>query len=65
MSVKSLISACALAALAVAPVAGSATSMSSPKPMMGMKSTHQCRDAKGHFVKGKYMKCPAGTHKAM
>jgi hypothetical protein len=26
---------------------------------------HQCRNAKGQFVKGKYVKCPAGTHKAM
>jgi hypothetical protein len=40
-----------------------ATSMkATPKPMM--KTPHQCRDAKGHFVKGKYLKCPNGTHAA-
>ncbi|MBD5604996.1 MAG: hypothetical protein IAI48_07905 [Candidatus Eremiobacteraeota bacterium] len=65
---KLFVSACTLAIVAFAPLAGSAADkMASPKPAMmsGMKMTHQCRDAKGHFVKGKYMKCPAGTHKAM
>jgi hypothetical protein len=36
-----------------APVAASATTMATP---------HMCRDAKGHFIKGKYLKCPKGTH---
>ena len=67
MLTKSLVSAVALAVFAVVPLAGSAASMASPKPMkpMMMKAPHQCRDAKGHFVKGKYATCPAGTHKAM
>jgi hypothetical protein len=65
MFTKSLASACAIALFAVAPLAASATA--SPKPMMMGSShmTHQCRDAKGRFIKGKYAKCPAGTHKAM
>jgi hypothetical protein len=50
----------ALAIASAAPLPGSATSMSTMK--MSMK--HQCRDKKGHFIKGTYMKCPAGTHKA-
>jgi hypothetical protein len=35
--------------------------------MAGMKMSppkHQCRDKKGHFVKGKFARCPAGTRKA-
>ncbi len=71
MFTKSLASACAIALFAVAPLAASASA--SPKPMMMGSShmthqtsaPHQCRNAKGQFVKGKYVKCPAGTHKAM
>jgi hypothetical protein len=33
--------------------------------MTHQSTMHQCRNAKGQFVKGKYLKCPAGTHKAM
>jgi hypothetical protein len=70
MFTKSLASACAIALFAAAPLAASA--MASPKPMMmgsshmtHQSTMHQCRNAKGQFVKGKYLKCPAGTHKAM
>jgi hypothetical protein len=55
-------SAALVLALAIgAPVAAPAAGMGKMKMM---KSLHQCRDAKGHFIKGKYVKCPAGTHKA-
>jgi hypothetical protein len=59
-------SAMAIAVAASLPAAAWAAA-ASPKPMMmkSMSTPHQCRDAKGHFIKGKYAKCPAGTHKAM
>jgi hypothetical protein len=42
----------------LAPVASSAS-------VMLVKSPHLCRDNKtGKFIKGKYLKCPAGSHKA-
>ena len=53
----------AVSALALAVVAGMPlTSSAMDKMMSPMK--HQCRDKKGHFIKGMYAKCPAGTHKA-
>jgi len=64
---KAASSVMAIAVAASLPVAAWAAAAASPKPMMmkGMSMPHQCRDAKGHFIKGKYAKCPAGTHKAM
>jgi len=63
---KAASSAMAIAVAASLPLAAWAAT-ASPKPMMmkAMSMPHQCRDAKGHFIKGKYTKCPAGTHKAM
>jgi hypothetical protein len=57
----------AIPALTFALAAGSPLAGSAADNMAGMKMSppkHQCRDKKGHFVKGKYAKCPAGTHKA-
>jgi len=64
MTLRSIaISALTLALAAGSPLAGSAAT----DKMAGMKMSppkHQCRDKKGHFIKGKYAKCPAGSHKA-
>jgi hypothetical protein len=66
MLCKAASSVMAIALGASLPLAAWAAA-ASPKPMTmkGMSMPHQCRDAKGHFIKGKYAKCPAGTHKAM
>ncbi|MBD5635615.1 MAG: hypothetical protein IAI49_14155 [Candidatus Eremiobacteraeota bacterium] len=56
--------AAAIAALGLCLTIGSPLVASAHSSMMMTKPPHMCRDAKGRFIKGKYMKCPAGTHHA-